>query len=508
MNNQIISRIKKENIDNKNLDARINKPIRNETKECEYNENSDDNECVDESCNANNDKAAEQVDNDFFVEQDSRWSNVRNFTDLLKINQKFIEGEIQFSPYSGIPLQIQTSKVRQKLSDLHKYGLLITDRQDAVCTYKYKPTYENRLYDIEQRGYLRFYMDYKNDTFEIINSFLENLKNEEIMFCVFNLSTQNFKTNLPEDMKELNVTKIRDVVTENNLSLTNWKCAANIDFENEVESYLWNNSIIDKLLKKSVHFILMTSKYGEGDLEKIVMNIFSKISQVPLYDQKKINNSVVNDISRWLYVRNYTDLLKLNIQFIEGSIKETPYHHGPLENPSAELVKNLIKLHEYGILTVNGQEAICQNGLKLKHNNEWCDVEQRGFLEFHVDYENKKLAESFLKFIKQTELIYSIIDMKTCNTITNISRETKRYNVTRDRSCKKKKDLKVTPWRYYTNLNYNIKQSDNLWTFNDNPEINKILKNTIHFMLAMPEYGKGNLEEKLLDMCDKSGAKT
>ena len=507
--------------------------------------------------NGNSNKIDDLTDEDVFVELDSRWSDVRSFNDLLKVNKSFIEGMMPFSPYRGAPLPVSSPEIKQKLIDLHKYGLLITDRQDASSRCNFKPSYENMLYDVEQRGYLRFYINCTNDTQQFILPFLKKMSEEEINFYVINLSTGKYQTNLSKETENINVKKTRHVVTENNLSSldwrraldtdfdsevenylqnfdpkmnennlsstatvttsttrvtasTDWRCALDIDFDPEVESYLWKfNSKIDELLKNSIHFILVTPEYGKGNLENIVMNICSNITVIPPYDLDLINNYVVGTKyfdPRWVYCRNYTDLLKINKEFVEGIIKSTPYQCGPLDNPSPELVKNLIKLHQYGLLTVNGQESVCIGG-KMNYRKEWYDVEQRGYLDFHVQYNDIKLAESLLRYIKQTDLVYIVVDMNTGNTITNLSNEIKRYNVTRDRSNKNKETLKITPWRYYTNINYYTRPSDLLWCFDENTEINKILKNTVFFSVAMPEYGKGNLEEIILDMCHKAGAK-
>ena len=68
--------------------------------------------------NGNSNKIDDLTDEDVFVELDSRWSDVRSFNDLLKVNKSFIEGMMPFSPYRGAPLPVSSPEIKQKLIDL------------------------------------------------------------------------------------------------------------------------------------------------------------------------------------------------------------------------------------------------------------------------------------------------------------------------------------------------------------------------------------------------------
>jgi hypothetical protein len=205
---------------------------------------------------------------------------------------------------------------------------------------------------------------------------------------------------------------------------------------------------------------------------------------------------------RWYQVETYNDLLKLNIEYISGKLKMTPYHFGPLVSnvPSSNLVNNLIKLHGYGILTVSGQESMCK--CEIKKDDGWYSIEQRGYLCFHINIEdNLELAKSLIKQFEQINqqkdktIIYNVFNIKNGDHITNISEEDKCFNVTRVYNTKHKE----ISWNDCTNLWFESNYDSGLWG-NEVPKIYEILENTIYFDVTLPEYGKGNLEEILLDM--------
>ncbi|GKT67145.1 hypothetical protein ColTof4_13536 [Colletotrichum tofieldiae] len=63
-------------------------------------------------------------------------------------------------------------------------------------------------------------------------------------------------------------------------------------------------------------------------------------------------------IDKWKKAKDWDALVDLNAEFIKLSadgIQDvyTPYHLGPLDPESLELVPALLRLHEYGILTTN-----------------------------------------------------------------------------------------------------------------------------------------------------------
>lgn len=238
------------------------------------------------------------------------------------------------------------------------------------------------------------------------------------------------------------------------------------------------------------------------------------MSDTELMDQYIINDAEESGMSeetflesmdlRWYQVQTYNDLLKLNIEFIEGKICVTPYHFGPLivEGLDSILISNLVKLHVYGILSVEGQEPICEYEINME--DRWYSKEQRGFLYFHINMEdNLKLAESLTEQLqKKKNIVYKITNLKDGKCVTNILEDEKCFNLTR--VIKNKHDLS---WLNCTNLWHDTDRPGSSWGFITSPKIREILKNTMYFQIVLKEYGKDNLEEVLLDMCKNAQTK-
>jgi len=48
----------------------------------------------------------------------------------------------------------------------------------------------------------------------------------------------------------------------------------------------------------------------------------------------------------------FDDLVKSNVEFLKGNIKNTPYHDGPLDDESTMIVDKLIELcKKYNVIT-------------------------------------------------------------------------------------------------------------------------------------------------------------
>lgn len=235
------------------------------------------------------------------------------------------------------------------------------------------------------------------------------------------------------------------------------------------------------------------------------MNVFEYINMV---------EEVKKD---WGDVKTYDELLNVNLDFINGRLNESPYHCGPLLDPSPELICNLSKLHNYGLLTVSGQESEKDHGICMKEQEFFYDKilkqghayanEQRGYLIFHVEKNsfvnamNCNVFDSFIQKIKEFGLMYRIINMETQSIDTNINGS---YNVTRFRVGKNEKKERSAKWIHNTSIGRGVSR-DYYWISPKRGDTtfapNRILKNTVVFQLAMLEYGVGNLEQIIIDIC-------
>jgi hypothetical protein len=210
---------------------------------------------------------------------------------------------------------------------------------------------------------------------------------------------------------------------------------------------------------------------------------------------------------RWFMSTKFSDLIALNKEFVKGLLPMTPYHFGPLETTDKKFIAKLLKLHEYGLLTTNGQDSGCEYGQYVKEGVSdvmgkqayYFDEERRAYIDFHVDLlENNFLAESLLQQIVNSGLIYTIYNFHTKVTTSNIPK-TEKYNLTKGRASLTKETLKETKWDYSTNMSPIFKLEQMLW---DEKKIDPILKHTMFFAVALPDYCKGDLESMLIRMCE------
>lgn len=219
---------------------------------------------------------------------------------------------------------------------------------------------------------------------------------------------------------------------------------------------------------------------------------------------------------RWNQVSTYSDLLKLGEEFVTGKLTCTPHYSRPLIMESSDLPNKLFELHKYGLYTVDGQEPRSYYNFygpsndvtsRNEEGKEWVDEEQRGYLCFYVDLEeNALLAHSLSQQVRDSKLYYSYCNFSTNEATTNIYEEEGCINVTRLRSSKTKEDLSTSKWENYTNL-WAILKPEDLLVEAYNPITFRILKKTVNFRIALPEYCKGDLETQLIKMCEKARGK-
>lgn len=61
---------------------------------------------------------------------------------------------------------------------------------------------------------------------------------------------------------------------------------------------------------------------------------------------------------KWQNAANYADTIRLNRSFLCGETRSTVYHCGPVFSETLPLVKGLLRLHDFGILTLEGQPQL------------------------------------------------------------------------------------------------------------------------------------------------------
>ena len=85
------------------------------------------------------------------------------------------------------------------------------------------------------------------------------------------------------------------------------------------------------------------ASYHESDSERNIHSPESDSDTAYVYD-------------RW-QARSYATLISKGRDFVNGVLKETPYHGGPLDPESKPLKPSLLDLHSMGFLTMGSQSS-------------------------------------------------------------------------------------------------------------------------------------------------------
>jgi len=195
----------------------------------------------------------------------------------------------------------------------------------------------------------------------------------------------------------------------------------------------------------------------------------------------------------WSQIDNLDDLFIANIEFIKGNMSESFYHYGELAPDSIPLIENLVKLHNHGVFTVNGQGPLDKETNKLH-------IQQKPYLDCFI---SMKYVNSLIKYLEKLSFdddsVYFIITTKD-KIIIHIPDDF--YCVTREKlaTCNK--------WAYPTNLQtiYNHYENTLIFEMYKNTLIyNNIINNYFNLRITTENFNSSiSLEKVLLDFyCEK-----
>jgi len=182
-------------------------------------------------------------------------------------------------------------------------------------------------------------------------------------------------------------------------------------------------------------------------------------------------------------IKTFEDLIEYNLKFLNGEIKETFYHCGPVDEETIPLLDNLKKINRFGFLSINGQPGLLEYDIYSDYVSNYVDTEQKSWIEGYMIFGlNSIKLELFLS--KNPDIYYNccVYPLGTYNT--NLPSEY--YNITRERE-------KGEKWNEYTNIPNEYIEIDT-----DYDNINKILLETHNFNITFKEFGPQNSVEKLL----------
>jgi hypothetical protein len=148
----------------------------------------------------------------------------------------------------------------------------------------------------------------------------------------------------------------------------------------------------------------------------------------------------------------WKELLAYNISFLRGEKKATFYHAGPLWED--QIPTDLIRLHELGVLTVNGQGTGLEEGYNENTGLFWKE-EQRAYLDGFIqrDQANKLIQ----KAKDDPEVILEVSEILTGKQI-YLSPEIAQawahpphtLSLTRSKVAAKKEDVNASEWENET----------------------------------------------------------
>lgn len=168
-----------------------------------------------------------------------------------------------------------------------------------------------------------------------------------------------------------------------------------------------------------------------------------------------ITNEIIykyRDNVEFLYslVITFEDFQLLNIAFLKNKIPETIYH-GPLEDETNLLLKDLLRLNKRGFITINSQPGLKEKD-RTYGDKEYFESEQKEFIEgfCHKDY-----LQSLISVLSRENVYFRInnVDDDDENLFLYYDNFPKcPYNITRYRSHPDHTLMKHEPWILYTNI--------------------------------------------------------
>ena len=140
----------------------------------------------------------------------------------------------------------------------------------------------------------------------------------------------------------------------------------------------------------------------------------------------------------------------LNQKFLLGEIPETPYYGGKINDETIPLVESLLRIHDFQLLTDNGQPYEHQRPSKF--GDEWAEYEQRPYVSFTMPGLDGRSLEFFSSLKHRPEILVHACKLDPFRVLPGSD---DRVAVTRKRRAKTAKSLSSTEWVGLTWALYN-----------------------------------------------------
>jgi len=212
-------------------------------------------------------------------------------------------------------------------------------------------------------------------------------------------------------------------------------------------------------------------------------------------------------------VRNYRDLLDMNVAFLSGDFQETYYHGGPVFPETVPLLGNLKKVNDFGFHSMSGQPSMPMSywnefsnySLTVKQirqnhgTSEISYITQKPYIQGFIENRNKNQLASFL--LDEPDVFFKMCTFDTHEFFCNIpfpasNKKRKVYNVTMQGTA----DTTGKPISMIFETNISNEYIFNLPSEFDEhlKKLDNIFKTLSFVVIVGGTYGKGNLEDALL----------
>lgn len=177
------------------------------------------------------------------------------------------------------------------------------------------------------------------------------------------------------------------------------------------------------------------------------------------------------DDTGWNSFKSFNDALRINIEFLEGKRKSTPYNSAPVYDVD---VSKLIYIHKHGkFLTTNGQSNECNYGDE--------PYEQKSYLD---GYFPKSQLKEFHNFLKRRKDVGYFLQDKT--------EDIKFYNFSGDVWVTRYKEKGKDEWIEFSHVHHDLE--DNMRKY-----LNKCNVQLIFFVIFSLRQCNLNMEDVLIE---------
>jgi len=156
-------------------------------------------------------------------------------------------------------------------------------------------------------------------------------------------------------------------------------------------------------------------------------------------------------LKKWQAAESWIALVQLNREFIlqsqAGEDVRTPYHTGPLDEETIELIPGLLRLHEYRLLTVCSQPM--ENEGPCLDDGRWKEDKQVPFVQFLMPYEGATTEAFISNLINDSQLTTHVYDYRNDTVWPN----TVEIEVSMSREFTSYKALPSAEWKILTIVN-------------------------------------------------------